>query len=41
VITIVLQPQERTLTDAEIDAFTRRLAQVEKATSGKLRVMTA
>jgi phenylalanyl-tRNA synthetase beta chain len=37
-ITVVLQPQERTLTDAEIDTFSQRLiAQVEKATSGKLR----
>jgi len=34
----VLQPQERTLTDAEIEAFSQRLiAQVEKATGGKLR----
>ena len=37
-ITIVLQPRERTLTDAEIEAFSRRLvAQVEKATGGTLR----
>jgi len=37
-ITVVLQPQERTLTDAEIEAFSQRLmAQVEKATGGKLR----
>jgi phenylalanyl-tRNA synthetase beta chain len=37
-ITVVLQPQERTLTEAEIDAFSQRLiAQVEKSTSGKLR----
>jgi len=37
-ITVVLQPQERTLTDAEIETFSQRLiAQVEKATSGKLR----
>ena len=37
-ITIVLQPQERTLTDAEIEGFSKRLiAQVEKATSGQLR----
>jgi phenylalanyl-tRNA synthetase beta chain len=37
-ITVVLQPQERTLTDAEIDAFSQRLiAQVEKATGGQLR----
>jgi len=37
-ITLVLQPQERTLTDAEIEAFsTRLIAQVEKATGGQLR----
>jgi phenylalanyl-tRNA synthetase beta chain len=37
-ITVVLQPQERTLTDAEIDGFSQRLiAQVEKATGGQLR----
>jgi len=37
-ITVVLQPQERTLTDAEIETFSQRLiAQVEKATGGKLR----
>ena len=37
-ITVVLQPQERTLTDAEIEAFSQRLiAQVEKATRGQLR----
>jgi phenylalanyl-tRNA synthetase beta chain len=37
-ITVVLQPQERTLTDAEIEAFSKRLiAQVEKATGGQLR----
>ena len=37
-ITIVLQPQERTLTEAEIEAFSRRLvAQIEKATGGQLR----
>jgi phenylalanyl-tRNA synthetase beta chain len=37
-ITIVLQPQERTLTDAEIEGFSKRLiAQVEKATGGQLR----
>jgi len=36
--TVVLQPQERTLTDAEIEGFSKRLvAQVEKATGGKLR----
>jgi phenylalanyl-tRNA synthetase beta chain len=37
-ITVVLQPQERTLTDAEIEGFSKRLiAQVEKATGGQLR----
>jgi len=37
-ITVVLQPQERTLTDAEIEVFSQRLiAQVEKATGGRLR----
>jgi phenylalanyl-tRNA synthetase beta chain len=37
-ITVVLQPHERTLTDAEIEGFSERLiAQVEKATGGKLR----
>jgi len=37
-ITVVLQPQERTLTDAEIEAFSQRLiAQVERATGGRLR----
>jgi phenylalanyl-tRNA synthetase beta chain len=37
-ITVVLQPQERTLTDAEIETFsTRLIAQVEKTTGGKLR----
>ena len=37
-ITVVLHPQERTLTDAEIEGFSQRLiAQVEKATGGKLR----
>jgi phenylalanyl-tRNA synthetase beta chain len=37
-ITIVLQPHERTLTDAEIEGFSKRLiAQVEKATGGQLR----
>ena len=37
-ITVVLQPQERTLTDAEIEGFSRRLiAQIEKATGGQLR----
>jgi phenylalanyl-tRNA synthetase beta chain len=37
-ITVVLQPQERTPTDAEIERFSDRLvAQIEKATGGKLR----
>jgi phenylalanyl-tRNA synthetase beta chain len=37
-ITVRLQPQERTLTDAEIEAFSKRLVtQVEKATGGQLR----
>jgi phenylalanyl-tRNA synthetase beta chain len=37
-VTVVLQPQERTLTDAEIEGFSKRLiAQVEKATGGQLR----
>jgi len=37
-ITVVLQPQERTLTDSEIEDFSKRLvAQVEKATGGLLR----
>ena len=37
-ITVVLQPQERTLTDSEIEGFSKRLvAQVEKATGGVLR----
>jgi phenylalanyl-tRNA synthetase beta chain len=37
-IAVTLQPQEATLTDAEIDAFSARLiAQVEKATGGTLR----
>jgi phenylalanyl-tRNA synthetase beta chain len=37
-ITVVLQPQERTLTDAEIEGVSKRLvAQVEKATGGQLR----
>ena len=37
-ITVVLQPQERTLTDAEIEGFSQRLiSQVEKATGGQLR----
>jgi phenylalanyl-tRNA synthetase beta chain len=34
----VLQPRERSLTDAEIEGFSQRLvARVEKATGGKLR----
>ena len=37
-ITVVLQPQERTLTNSEIEGFSKRLvAQVEKATGGLLR----
>jgi phenylalanyl-tRNA synthetase beta chain len=37
-ITVVLQPQERTLTDAEIEGFSRQLiVQVEKAAGGRLR----
>ena len=37
-VTVVLQPQERTLTDAEIEGFSRRLiALIEKATGGQLR----
>jgi phenylalanyl-tRNA synthetase beta chain len=37
-ITVVLQPQDRTLTDSEIEGFSTRLvAQVEKATGGSLR----
>ncbi len=37
-ISITLQPREATLTDAEIEAFSKRLvAQVEKATGGTLR----
>lgn len=37
-ISVVLQPQETTLTDTEIDAFSKRLvAAVEKATGGTLR----
>jgi phenylalanyl-tRNA synthetase beta chain len=37
-ITVVLQPQERTLNEAEIEGFSKRLiAQVEKATNGQLR----
>jgi len=37
-ISVVLQPQEATLTEAEIEGFSRRLvAQIEKATGGTLR----
>ncbi|MGH7109217.1 MAG: phenylalanine--tRNA ligase subunit beta [Stellaceae bacterium] len=37
-ITVVLQPRERTLTDAEIEGFSKKLvAAVEKATGGTLR----
>jgi len=37
-VTVRLQPVERTLTDAEIEGFSRRLvAQVERATGGVLR----
>ena len=37
-ITVVLQPQERTLTDEEIEGFSSGLiAQVEKVTGGQLR----
>jgi phenylalanyl-tRNA synthetase beta chain len=37
-ITAVLQPQEQTLTEAQIEGFSERLiAQVEKATGGQLR----
>ncbi|MGH7047574.1 MAG: phenylalanine--tRNA ligase subunit beta, partial [Stellaceae bacterium] len=37
-ITVILQPQDRTLTDAEIEDFSKRLVtQVEKATGGQLR----
>jgi phenylalanyl-tRNA synthetase beta chain len=37
-ITVVLQPRERSLTEAEIEGFSKRLAaQVEKATGGTLR----
>jgi phenylalanyl-tRNA synthetase beta chain len=37
-ISVVLQPQEATLTDSEIEAFSKRLvAAVEKATGGRLR----
>jgi phenylalanyl-tRNA synthetase beta chain len=37
-ITIVLQPEEATLTDAALEGFSKRLvAAVEKATGGTLR----
>ena len=37
-ITVVLQPQQRSLTDAEIEGFSKRLvAEVEKETGGQLR----
>jgi phenylalanyl-tRNA synthetase beta chain len=37
-ITVTLQPRERTLTEAEIEGFSKRLvAAVEKATGGRLR----
>ncbi|HJU15659.1 MAG TPA: phenylalanine--tRNA ligase subunit beta, partial [Stellaceae bacterium] len=37
-ITVVLQPRERTLTEAEIEGFSKTLvAAVEKATGGRLR----
>ena len=37
-ITVVLQPEEATLTDEEIEAFSQKLvAAVEKATGGTLR----
>jgi phenylalanyl-tRNA synthetase beta chain len=37
-ITVVLQPQQRSLTDAEIESFSKRLvAEVEKETGGQLR----
>ncbi len=37
-VTIVLQPRERSLTEAEIESFsTRLIARVEQATGGKLR----
>jgi phenylalanyl-tRNA synthetase beta chain len=37
-ITVVLQPQEATLTDEALEAFSQKLvAQVEKATGGTLR----
>jgi phenylalanyl-tRNA synthetase beta chain len=37
-ITVVLQPEEATLTDDQIEAFSQKLvAQVAKATAGELR----
>jgi phenylalanyl-tRNA synthetase beta chain len=37
-ITVVLQPEEATLTDAALDGFSKKLvAAVEKATGGALR----
>ena len=37
-ITVRLQPQDHTLTDSEIEGFSKRLiAQIEKATGGQLR----
>jgi phenylalanyl-tRNA synthetase beta chain len=37
-ITVVLQPEEATLTDEQIEAFSQKLiAQVQKATGGELR----
>ncbi|MGC2200311.1 MAG: phenylalanine--tRNA ligase subunit beta [Stellaceae bacterium] len=37
-ITVVLQPQERSLTDADIEGFSKRLiTQIERATGGQLR----
>jgi len=37
-VTAVLQPEEATLTDEQLEAFSQKLvAQVEKATGGKLR----
>jgi phenylalanyl-tRNA synthetase beta chain len=37
-ITVILQPQDRTLTEPEIEGFSKRLiAKIEKATGGKLR----
>jgi phenylalanyl-tRNA synthetase beta chain len=37
-VTVVLQPEEATLTDEALDAFSQKLiAAVEKATGGSLR----